>query len=133
MKINGEEFCSNDQNQSGFDISDDTIKFNSVMDGVSSFEMVVDNENGGIQMNNIMVLHTGSIIKLLLKILIEARGTKKKFSESDSDAMQDTLLSGYTNKVFTTLKEAQDECHKLSERPESIFSKPEIHRNCTKI
>ena len=49
------------------------------MDGVSSFEMVVDNENGGIQMNNIMVLHTGSIIKLLLKILIEARGKKRNF------------------------------------------------------
>ena len=127
MKINGEEFCSNDQNQSGFDISDDTIKFNSVMDGVSSFEMVVDNENGGIQMNNIMVLHTGSIRKLLLKILIDTKGAKE-FSESDSDAMQDTLLSGYTNKVFTTLAEAQDECHKLSERPESIFYKPEIHR-----
>ena len=60
MKINGQDLCSNDDNQSDdFQITDDTIKFNGVLDGVSSFEMVVDNENGGIQMSNVIVLHTG--------------------------------------------------------------------------
>ena len=34
-----------------------------MLDGVSSFEMVVDNENGGIQMSNVIVLHTGILIK----------------------------------------------------------------------
>ena len=60
LKINGQDLCSNDDNQSDdFQITDDTIKFNGVLDGVSSFEMVVDNENGGIQMSNVIVLHTG--------------------------------------------------------------------------
>ena len=64
LKINGQNICSNDDNQSDdFQITDDTIKFNGVLDGVSSFEMVVDNENGGIQMSNVIVLHTGILIK----------------------------------------------------------------------
>ena len=52
--------CSGDDNQHKFEITDDTIQFNGLLDGVSSFEMVVDNENGGIQMSNIMVLYTGT-------------------------------------------------------------------------
>ena len=60
LKINGEEMCSGDDNQHKFEITDDTIQFNGLLDGVSSFEMVVDNENGGIQMSNIMVLYTGT-------------------------------------------------------------------------
>ena len=64
LKINGQDICSNDDNQSNdFQITDDTIKFNGVLDGVSSFEMVVDNENGGIQMSNVIVLHTGILMK----------------------------------------------------------------------
>ena len=62
LRINGEEFCSNDQNQTGFEITDDTIKFTGLLDGVSSFEMIVDNENGGIQVSNIMVLYAGFYI-----------------------------------------------------------------------
>ena len=62
LKINGEELCSGDGNQYDFEITDDTIQFNGLLDGVSSFEMVVDNENGGIQMSNIMVLYTGTLI-----------------------------------------------------------------------
>ena len=38
------------------------IQFNDLFDGVSSFEMVVDDENGGIQMSNIMVLYSGLLI-----------------------------------------------------------------------
>ena len=53
--------CSGDDNQHKFEITDDTIQFNGLLDGVSSFEMVVDNENGGIQMSNIMVLYTGTL------------------------------------------------------------------------
>ena len=53
--------CSGDGNQYDFEITDDTIQFNGLLDGVSSFEMVVDNENGGIQMSNIMVLYTGTL------------------------------------------------------------------------
>lgn len=59
LKINGEELCSNGENQDKFKITDDTIQFNDLLDGVTSFEMVVDDENGGIQMSNIMVLYTG--------------------------------------------------------------------------
>ena len=55
--------CSGDGNQYDFEITDDTIQFNGLLDGVSSFEMVVDNENGGIQMSNIMVLYTGTFNK----------------------------------------------------------------------
>ena len=52
--------CSDDGNQSAFKITDDSIKFTSLQDGVSSIQMVVDNENGGIQMSNIIVLYTGT-------------------------------------------------------------------------
>ena len=62
LKINGEELCSNGDNQDKFKITDDTIQFNDLLDGVTSFEMVVDDENGGIQMSNIMVLYTGLLI-----------------------------------------------------------------------
>ena len=61
LKINGEKLCSGDGNQYDFEITDDTIQFNGLLDGVSSFEMVVDNENGGIQMSNIMVLYTDTL------------------------------------------------------------------------
>ena len=61
LKINGDEMCSSDDNQYEFEITDDTIQFNGLLDGVSSLEMVVDNENGGIQMSNIMVLYTGNL------------------------------------------------------------------------
>ena len=60
--MNGEEFCSSDENQTGFEITEDTIKFTGLLDGVSSFEMVVDNEDGGIQVSNIMVLYAGFYI-----------------------------------------------------------------------
>lgn len=60
FKINGDEMCSDDGNQSAFKITDDSIKFTSLQDGVSSIQMVVDNENGGIQMSNIIVLYTGT-------------------------------------------------------------------------
>ena len=62
LQINGEELCSNGENQDKFKITDDMIQFNDLFDGVSSFEMVVDDENGGIQMSNIMVLYSGLLI-----------------------------------------------------------------------
>ena len=62
LKINEEELCSNSENQDKFKITDDMIQFNDLFDGVSSFEMVVDDENGGIQMSNIMVLYSGLLI-----------------------------------------------------------------------
>ena len=33
--------------------------------------------------------------------------------------MNDAFLTGYTNQVFSTLTEAQEECHKLSPSKES--------------
>ena len=44
---------------------------------------------------------------------------KTIISESESDATQNSYLTGYTNQVFSTLAEAQEECHKLSESLES--------------
>ena len=46
--------------------------------------------------------------------------------DSDSDAKQDSYLMGSHDKVFSTLTEAQDECHKLPQRPESAANQSKI-------
>ena len=63
LKINGDDICSwqSGETHPGFEITDDTVKFTGSQEAVSSIEMVVDNENGGIQMSNIIVLHTGNL------------------------------------------------------------------------
>ena len=61
MKINGDDICSwqSGEYHPGFEITDDTVKFTGLQEAVSSIEMVVDTENGGIQMSNMIVLYTG--------------------------------------------------------------------------
>ena len=63
LKINGDDICSwqSGEYHPGFEITDDFVKFTGLQEAVSSIQMVVDNENGGIQMSNIIVLHTGNL------------------------------------------------------------------------
>jgi len=61
LKINGDDICSWHLGEAhpGFEITDDTVKFTGLQEAVTSIEMVVDTENGGIQMSNMIVLYTG--------------------------------------------------------------------------
>ena len=63
LKINGDDICSWHLGEAhpGFEITDDTVKFTGLQEAVSSIEMVVDTENGGIQMSNMIVLYTGNL------------------------------------------------------------------------
>ena len=59
MKINGDAICNYHENQSGFKVLDDTIEYVGKLDGLSSLSISVENENGGIRVTNIRILHTG--------------------------------------------------------------------------
>ena len=57
---------------------------------------------------------------MLINTCSPIEGGDIKILESDSDARKDSYLMGSHSLVFATLAEAQNECHNLPQRPESI-------------